>query len=291
MIDQWRAAVPSITTNFGSSPPFTVGVEEELFLVDPCTHEVAHAADAVLAHGPRFVRGQILGELCDGVVELATPVCRTATEAAARLRALRATLGEHPAAARLMGAGVHPHATRRRRPPVRGPLRGGLGEHPLTAATVGVLRPAHPHRDARPRDDDPRSTAFASGSRCCRRSAPTRRSGTAATPAWPAVAPCCATASRARGCRERSATGTTTSARLPSSCASASSTAPARSGGTSGRTRITARSRSGWPTRSPRWPTSKGSSQLGRDVRRRPDARAGAEPCAPAGAMALGGAA
>jgi carboxylate-amine ligase len=95
--------------NFGSSPPFTVGVEEELFLVDPTTHETARVTDAVLARLPRFTRGRVLGEICDGVVELVTPVCRDAAEATRHLGALRAAVAGTGVAS-LMGAGVHPAA-------------------------------------------------------------------------------------------------------------------------------------------------------------------------------------
>jgi carboxylate-amine ligase len=94
---------------FGSSPPFTVGVEEELFLVDPSTHEIARATDAVLSRLPRFTRGRVLGEMCDGVIELVTPICRDASEAAERLVALRAAVTGSGDTA-LMGVGVHPQA-------------------------------------------------------------------------------------------------------------------------------------------------------------------------------------
>jgi carboxylate-amine ligase len=99
----------SLPHRFGSSPAFTVGVEEELFLVDPSTHEVARVTDAVLARLPRFTRGQVLGEMCDGVIELVTPICRDAAEAAERLRALRAAVNGSGDTA-LMGVGVHPVA-------------------------------------------------------------------------------------------------------------------------------------------------------------------------------------
>jgi glutamate---cysteine ligase / carboxylate-amine ligase len=100
---------PQLSQNFGSSSPFTVGVEEELFLVDPATHEIARVTDAVLARLPRFTRGQVLGEMCDGVVELVTPICRDAAEAARHLGALRAAVAASGAAS-LMGAGIHPGA-------------------------------------------------------------------------------------------------------------------------------------------------------------------------------------
>ena len=94
---------------FGAAAPFRVGVEEELFLVEPGSGAIARRADVVLAAPRRFGRGRIVGELCDGVVELATPVCASADEAAARLAGLRTdVLGTGEAA--LLGAGLHPAA-------------------------------------------------------------------------------------------------------------------------------------------------------------------------------------
>src|SRR5205085_12024585 len=73
----------SLPHRFGSSPPFTLGAEEELFLVTP-TAQIARCTDAVLARMPRFTRGRVVGELCDGVVELVTPVCQDVTEVGRR---------------------------------------------------------------------------------------------------------------------------------------------------------------------------------------------------------------
>jgi carboxylate-amine ligase len=92
---------------FGSRSPFRVGVEEELFLVDPDDHALACRTDELLERRRRFRQGRLVGEMCDGVIELVTPVCRTAGEAADRLRILRGAVaadgGPLP-----MGCGVHP---------------------------------------------------------------------------------------------------------------------------------------------------------------------------------------
>jgi carboxylate-amine ligase len=107
----WSAASPAVPHAFGASPPYTVGVEEELFLVDRARHQVARVTDQVLARAPRFTRGRIVGKMCDGVVELAAPVCADAAEAAGSLRALRADVMA-TGQSRLMGAGLHPTARR-----------------------------------------------------------------------------------------------------------------------------------------------------------------------------------
>jgi gamma-glutamyl:cysteine ligase YbdK (ATP-grasp superfamily) len=107
-----RLAVdPLFADHFGAEAPFQVGVEEELFLVDPQSHDVVWCADEVLelcAHDRRPGRaGRVLGEMCDGVVELATPICATADEAAEALGSLRRIARRYDGAV-LMGASVHP---------------------------------------------------------------------------------------------------------------------------------------------------------------------------------------
>jgi len=126
--------IASLPHRFGSSPPFTVGVEEELFLVDRDTYEIARETDAVLSRLPRFTRGRVVGEMCDGVVELMTPVCRDATEAAQHLGALRTALTASGGTA-LMGAGVHPSA-------VHGDVAHRSGRHyeSVAAGTASLLR-------------------------------------------------------------------------------------------------------------------------------------------------------
>jgi carboxylate-amine ligase len=90
--------------SFGRTTPFRVGVEEELFLVDPETLGVSLSTDLVLERGEPCV----LGEMCDGVIEFATPVCDTAREARDRLAELRATVTSPEVA--VMGVGIHPTA-------------------------------------------------------------------------------------------------------------------------------------------------------------------------------------
>jgi carboxylate-amine ligase len=96
---------------FGTTPAFRLGVEEALLLVDPEEHAMAHRAEEVLDRHRRFLRGggQIGGELCDGVIELTTPVCRNAADAVAHLATLRraAVAGRD---LHLVGAGLHPDA-------------------------------------------------------------------------------------------------------------------------------------------------------------------------------------
>lgn len=92
---------------FGSGEPFTVGVEEELFLVDPVTGRQANASAAVQQRlGP--VAGTVERELHACQVELITDVCNSAREAVAMLGEMRhAVLAT---GAGLLGSGTHPAA-------------------------------------------------------------------------------------------------------------------------------------------------------------------------------------
>jgi carboxylate-amine ligase len=92
---------------FGSGTPFSLGVEEELFLVDPATGAQIDASHAVLERIDP-VEGRVERELHACQVELITDVCATAGEATATLRALRRTVTDTGAG--LLGAGMHPAA-------------------------------------------------------------------------------------------------------------------------------------------------------------------------------------
>src|SRR5690349_3896983 len=73
---------------FGSGEAFSVGVEEELFLVDPISGRQANASTAVQERlGP--VRGAVERELHACQMELITDVCRSAGEAVDALSDLR----------------------------------------------------------------------------------------------------------------------------------------------------------------------------------------------------------
>lgn len=92
---------------FGCSAPFSLGVEEELFLVDPATGAQIDASHAVLQR-LGDVNGNVERELHACQVELITDVCATAGEAATALRGLRANV--LATGAGLLGAGMHPAA-------------------------------------------------------------------------------------------------------------------------------------------------------------------------------------
>ncbi|MHB1809378.1 MAG: carboxylate-amine ligase, partial [Solirubrobacteraceae bacterium] len=92
---------------FGSGLPFTVGVEEELFLVDPVSGAQINAADAVQAR-IASIAGTVERELHACQVELITEVCESVADAVEMLRALRAAV--LATGAGLLGSGTHPSA-------------------------------------------------------------------------------------------------------------------------------------------------------------------------------------
>jgi glutamate---cysteine ligase / carboxylate-amine ligase len=93
--------------NFGSS--LTVGVEEELMILDPQTFAQRPASEVLIPAVPTE-RGRVKTELFQSVIELNTDVCATPEEAAAVLRGLRQntiqTAGELGFA--IAAAGSHP---------------------------------------------------------------------------------------------------------------------------------------------------------------------------------------
>ncbi len=101
------SAAEDIPNAFGSERPFSVGVEEELFLVDPVTGRQTNASAAVQERlGP--VDGTVESELHACQVELITDVCSSAGEAAVTLGGLRRAV--IATGAGLLGSGAHPSA-------------------------------------------------------------------------------------------------------------------------------------------------------------------------------------
>jgi glutamate---cysteine ligase / carboxylate-amine ligase len=96
---------------FGAGDPFTLGVEEEYMLLDAETFDLVQHIDTVLAAVTGHpLETQINAELMQSVLEIATPVCRTAGDVGRELVQLR----EYVAAVarengmRLGSAGTHP---------------------------------------------------------------------------------------------------------------------------------------------------------------------------------------
>src|SRR5436190_21753045 len=96
---------------FDAAAGRTIGVEEELMLVDAETFESVPRVDEVLvALDGTELRSRVKKELFASVVELTTPVCGDATELADVLTRSRAELvrAVEPLGIRIIAAGTHP---------------------------------------------------------------------------------------------------------------------------------------------------------------------------------------
>jgi carboxylate-amine ligase len=92
-----------------SGPDFTIGVEEELMIVDAETLDLVNAIESLLVETPM---GAIKPELMESVLEIATEPCRNAVEAGQQLVALRSQVRDTAAEKGLSigSAGTHPFA-------------------------------------------------------------------------------------------------------------------------------------------------------------------------------------
>jgi carboxylate-amine ligase len=96
---------------FGAGDPYTLGVEEEYMLLDGETFDLVQHIDTVLAavHGHEL-EPRINAELMQSVLEIATPVCKTAADVEEQLRQIRSYVSEIARAdnMRVGSAGTHP---------------------------------------------------------------------------------------------------------------------------------------------------------------------------------------
>src|SRR5580704_17721389 len=89
--------------------PFTIGVEEELMILDADSLELVNAIESMLEPAPV---GEIKPELMESVLEVSTDPCKNTGEAGDQLRALRAQVREIAARKNMTigSAGTHPFA-------------------------------------------------------------------------------------------------------------------------------------------------------------------------------------
>lgn len=95
-----------------NGPPFLIGIEEELMLLDPETLDLAHGIEHILADVPAEHVDQVKPELFQSVLEVATSPCHDVGEAKAELAGLRRMVGEIATehGMRIGAAGTHPFA-------------------------------------------------------------------------------------------------------------------------------------------------------------------------------------
>src|SRR5438874_7979466 len=92
-----------------TAPPYTIGIEEELMILDGESLELANAIESLLEPAPS---GEIKPELMESVLEIATDPCGDTRQAGEQLRALRRAVRETAASKGLAigSAGTHPFA-------------------------------------------------------------------------------------------------------------------------------------------------------------------------------------
>jgi glutamate---cysteine ligase / carboxylate-amine ligase len=92
--------------------PYTVGIEEEVMLLDEMTWGLAHRIDSVLPRLPRADGDSFTAETQGSVLEIQTGVHTAIGEATRELGSLRGELEEtlRPLSMRAAGAGTHPFA-------------------------------------------------------------------------------------------------------------------------------------------------------------------------------------
>jgi carboxylate-amine ligase len=102
-----------IEAHFGESPSLSVGVEEELMILDADTLEPAAAVDILISSADRLdLPGRLKTEMHASVIELNTGICADAEEAVAALQELRRAAARIAAdnGLAVAAAGAHPTA-------------------------------------------------------------------------------------------------------------------------------------------------------------------------------------
>src|SRR5205807_2805754 len=94
-----------------TGPSYTLGIEEELMIVDSETLELQNSIEAMLEALPQ-AEGQVKPELMESVLEIATTPCKNTREAGAQLRDLRRLTQRTASELGLAigSAGTHPFA-------------------------------------------------------------------------------------------------------------------------------------------------------------------------------------
>jgi carboxylate-amine ligase len=92
-----------------TGPPYTIGIEEELMIVDEQTLDLVNAIESMLEPAPA---GEVKPELMESVLEIATEPCPDTVRAGEQLRALRNQVIETAQSKGMAigAAGTHPFA-------------------------------------------------------------------------------------------------------------------------------------------------------------------------------------
>jgi carboxylate-amine ligase len=95
-----------------TGPAYTIGVEEELMIVDAETLDLSNSIESLLSGLPEGLTGEVKPELLESVCEIATTPCKNTREVGDQLRELRAAAQRTAASEGLAigSAGTHPFA-------------------------------------------------------------------------------------------------------------------------------------------------------------------------------------
>jgi len=104
----WLVTLPGVLHKF-TGPAFTLGIEEELMILDAESLGLVNAIESLLEPSPS---GEIKPELMESVLEVATEPCQSTVQAGEQLRALRRQVAQTAATKNLAigSAGTHPFA-------------------------------------------------------------------------------------------------------------------------------------------------------------------------------------
>lgn len=107
-----RAGAHAEWAHWHDSPGYTVGIEEEVMLVDPRTWTLAHKSERILAELPTSLGGHAAGETHQATVELRTSVHDSTRGVTREAAGLRRAFSREVAKHRLCvaSAGTHPSA-------------------------------------------------------------------------------------------------------------------------------------------------------------------------------------
>jgi carboxylate-amine ligase len=105
ILDRDIRRATAVQHSFGKTSDFTLGVEEELLVIEDGSLGLAHKSDellAAMALDERFARH----DLYEAQIELSSSICRSAGESVRELADLRSAA--RAAGGRMIGAGIHP---------------------------------------------------------------------------------------------------------------------------------------------------------------------------------------
>jgi carboxylate-amine ligase len=137
--------MPGVEHRFGLDADFSLGIEEELLLIDSRSRQPSNVASRLVAAlAPEH---DVMNDLYEALIESVTPVVRTAAEGVEALARSRAALRD--AGAAFIGAGLHPtaafgdvrHVPTRRYAAIRREMRGLVSRTPTAALHVHVGMP------------------------------------------------------------------------------------------------------------------------------------------------------